>query len=116
MAPGGSSCKEVIESHPSISDYDIAAAKAESNSTPAKGIISLGGKHGVYSNNGVHKLLECPVCTNLMYPPIHQVCIGMLYVCLPLVIFARFAQHILLSALTFILDSLFLIFVGTFSF
>ncbi|CAN6999481.1 unnamed protein product [Brassica oleracea var. botrytis] len=24
--------------------------------------------------NGVHELLECPVCTNLMYPPINQVC------------------------------------------
>lgn len=22
----------------------------------------------------VHELLECPVCTNSMYPPIHQVC------------------------------------------
>jgi E3 ubiquitin-protein ligase SIAH1 len=22
---------------------------------------------------GVHELLECPVCTNSMYPPIHQV-------------------------------------------
>jgi E3 ubiquitin-protein ligase SIAH1 len=22
----------------------------------------------------VHDLLECPVCTNSMYPPIHQVC------------------------------------------
>lgn len=21
----------------------------------------------------VHELLECPVCTNFMYPPIHQV-------------------------------------------
>lgn len=30
-------------------------------------------------NNGpgttsVHELLECPVCTSSMYPPIHQVC------------------------------------------
>lgn len=23
----------------------------------------------------VHELLECPVCTNSMYPPIHQVCL-----------------------------------------
>jgi hypothetical protein len=27
--------------------------------------------HGL---TGVHELLECPVCTNSMYPPIHQVC------------------------------------------
>lgn len=25
------------------------------------------------SNISVHELLECPVCTNSMYPPIHQV-------------------------------------------
>nr|DAD36251.1 TPA_asm: hypothetical protein HUJ06_006891 [Nelumbo nucifera] len=23
----------------------------------------------------VHELLECPVCTNSMYPPIHQACV-----------------------------------------
>lgn len=26
------------------------------------------------SATSVHELLECPVCTNSMYPPIHQVC------------------------------------------
>jgi hypothetical protein len=25
------------------------------------------------ANGGVHELLECPVCTNSMFPPIHQV-------------------------------------------
>jgi hypothetical protein len=25
------------------------------------------------SSGGVHELLECPVCTNSMFPPIHQV-------------------------------------------
>jgi hypothetical protein len=25
------------------------------------------------SAGGVHELLECPVCTNYMFPPIHQV-------------------------------------------
>ena len=25
------------------------------------------------STTSVHELLECPVCTNSMYPPIHQV-------------------------------------------
>jgi len=25
------------------------------------------------SAGGVHELLECPVCTNSMFPPIHQV-------------------------------------------
>lgn len=74
MAPGGSACKEVLESHPAVADYDISMAKTETNSTPAKPAVSIAGKAGLHSNNGVYELLECPVCTNLMYPPIHQVC------------------------------------------
>ncbi|MBA0734602.1 hypothetical protein Gogos_018502 [Gossypium gossypioides] len=80
MAPGGSACKEVIESHSPVADYDIASAKSESNNatsttttTTMKTSVNLVGKHGIHSNNGVYELLECPVCTNLMYPPIHQV-------------------------------------------
>ena len=74
MAPGGSTFKEVLESHSTVSDYDIAI-KSESTSTVTKTSPGLGGKNGVYSTNGVHELLECPVCTSLMYPPIHQVCL-----------------------------------------
>lgn len=76
MAPGagGSTCKEVLESHPTVADYDIATGKSDNNCTPTKTTVGLGGKLGVYSNNGVHELLECPVCINLMYPPIYQVC------------------------------------------
>ncbi|XP_044507556.1 E3 ubiquitin-protein ligase SINAT2-like isoform X2 [Mangifera indica] len=69
MAPGGSTCKEVIVSHPTVADYDI---KAENNCLLAKNSVGLVGKHGIYSNNGVNELLECPVCRSLMYPPIHQ--------------------------------------------
>jgi hypothetical protein len=33
-----------------------------------------GGAGGVVPpGSSVHELLECPVCTNSMYPPIHQV-------------------------------------------
>lgn len=71
MAPGGSACKEVVESDNMVTNYDI---KAESNTALTKTSVCLGGKQGIYSNNGVHELLECPVCTSLMYPPIHQVC------------------------------------------
>ena len=74
MAPGGSACKEVVESHTPVADYDIATTKSESNTTTMKSAVSFVGKHGIHSNNGVYELLECPVCTNLMYPPIHQVC------------------------------------------
>ncbi|KAK8972499.1 hypothetical protein V6N11_081614 [Hibiscus sabdariffa] len=72
MAPGGSACKEVVESHSPVADYDIASTKTESNPTTMKNAVSFVGKHGIHSNNGVYELLECPVCTNLMYPPIHQ--------------------------------------------
>jgi hypothetical protein len=33
--------------------------------------VSSGG--GAAPTSSVHELLECPVCTNSMYPPIHQV-------------------------------------------
>ena len=74
MAPGGSACQEVVESHPPVADYEIATTKSESNTTTMKSAVSFVGKHGINSNNGVYELLECAVCTNLMYPPIHQVC------------------------------------------
>ena len=33
-----------------------------------------GGAGGMVApGSSVHELLECPVCTNSMYPPIHQV-------------------------------------------
>ena len=76
MAPGGGVCKEVVESHPKYANYDITAAKAEKRSTQIKSNSGWGEKHGMPSTNGVHELLECPVCKNLMYPPIHQVCIN----------------------------------------
>ena len=73
MAPGGGACKEVVESHPPVADYDIATTKSESNTTTMKSAVSFFGKHGIHSKNGVYELLECPVCSNLMYAPIHQV-------------------------------------------
>ncbi|KAG4214710.1 hypothetical protein ERO13_A01G137000v2 [Gossypium hirsutum] len=71
MAPGGSACKEV-ESYPAVADYAIATTTPESNSMTTKSSFGFVGKHGIQSNNGVYELLECPVCKNLMYPPIHQ--------------------------------------------
>lgn len=75
MAPGGSACEEVVESHVTKSDYDIAKSKYDTNSNSPlrKSSAGVGGKHGSHSKNGVQELLECPVCKNLMYPPIHQV-------------------------------------------
>jgi hypothetical protein len=39
----------------------------------SKVFISAPGKAAIAPTSGVHELLECPVCTNSMYPPIHQV-------------------------------------------
>ena len=35
--------------------------------------------NGLPPATSVHELLECPVCTNSMYPPIHQVCFFLLF-------------------------------------
>lgn len=81
MAPGGSTFKEVLESQSPVTDYDVAIPKSESTSAATKPSPNSGGKSSVYSTNGVHELLECPVCTSLMYPPIHQVHIQTFFHC-----------------------------------
>jgi hypothetical protein len=39
----------------------------------AAGTVAGAGPLVISPATGVHELLECPVCTNSMYPPIHQV-------------------------------------------
>lgn len=74
MAPGGGICKEVIESSIAFADYDMATSNVELRGSPCrKATTGCGGNLGTTSNNDVHELLECPVCLNLMYPPIYQV-------------------------------------------
>ncbi|KAI6696658.1 hypothetical protein NL676_016777 [Syzygium grande] len=72
MAPAGSTCKEVHEPYTAVADYSVVISKQETNSTPAKSSIVSLGQRGIRSNAGVDALLECPVCTNLMYSPIYQ--------------------------------------------
>ncbi|MBA0667044.1 hypothetical protein Golax_000122 [Gossypium laxum] len=73
MAPGGGICKDVIESRITFAEYDMATSSAELRGSPLrKAATSLGGNLGATSTNDVHELLECPVCLNLMYPPIYQ--------------------------------------------
>lgn len=72
MAPDGGVCKQVVESHPKHVKYDVGMGKMDKNNTLIKSAI--GEKHRIPSTNGVHELLECPVCKSLMYPPIYQVC------------------------------------------
>ncbi|XP_009770383.1 E3 ubiquitin-protein ligase SINAT2-like [Nicotiana sylvestris] len=75
MAPGGSSYQVIGDSHNVYADYGIAPENAEPKSSPFRkstAVNIIGGNHGTRSNTAVHELLECPVCMNLMYPPIHQ--------------------------------------------
>lgn len=73
MAPGGSAYKIGTESRV-LADCGIAPENGEFRSSPHRkvGVVS-GGKVGTPSKSAVQDLLECPVCLNLMYPPIHQV-------------------------------------------
>ena len=74
MAPGGGICKDVIESRLAFADYDMATSSSDLRGSPLrKAATGLGGNLGATSTNDVHELLECPVCINLMYPPIYQV-------------------------------------------
>lgn len=72
MAPGGGVWKEVFESYPKFANHDIAMPKVEKSTTPVKNIVGVGEKHGMPLSNSVHELLVCPVCSSLMYRPIHQ--------------------------------------------
>ena len=46
----------------------------------------------------VHELLECPVCTNSMYPPIHQVSLSLsLSLSLCVCVFVRFPVYLSFS-------------------
>lgn len=74
MAPGGSAYENVMESRIALSDYVIAPDNAEFRSSPYRKVAAVvGGKLGMPMDSAVHDLLECPVCMNLMHPPIQQV-------------------------------------------
>uniref|UniRef100_A0A0V0IHT6 Putative ovule protein n=1 Tax=Solanum chacoense TaxID=4108 RepID=A0A0V0IHT6_SOLCH len=74
MAPGGSNYQDIGDSRSAYADYGIAPESAEFKNSPfRKAAAVVGGKNGAGSNSAVHELLECPVCMNPMYPPIHQV-------------------------------------------
>ncbi|XP_023730970.1 E3 ubiquitin-protein ligase SINAT2 [Lactuca sativa] len=63
----GGVCKEVIESHPKILRHDVSDKSINITKTSR-----ANEKHTMPSTNVVYELLECPMCTKLMYPPIHQ--------------------------------------------
>lgn len=64
---------EIPAHHPHLnlhSQFSSSAIKAPHNinnlTNHQKGVV-------IHPSTSVHELLECPVCTNSMYPPIHQV-------------------------------------------
>lgn len=74
MAPVGSSAyQDVTETRAGLADYGMKAANTEVRSSGFRKSVSVAARQGLASNSAVHDLLECPVCMNLMYPPIHQV-------------------------------------------
>ncbi|TQE01223.1 hypothetical protein C1H46_013130 [Malus baccata] len=73
MSPGGRFFEDVAESHVAFADSDVATSTADLRASPfRKAAPGLFGNPGMPPNSNVHDLLECPVCMNLMCPPIHQ--------------------------------------------
>ena len=50
------------------------------NTNNSNTINSIMGPTAIAPATSVHELLECPVCTNSMYPPIHQVFLQFHYI------------------------------------
>lgn len=69
MTPQGSTYKSIIESQDA--DYAIAPEIVEVGTFPSRKSSTL-AKRGAASNTAVHELLECPICMDVMCPPIHQ--------------------------------------------
>ena len=90
MAPGGTTYKEALESNWIGLDYEVRMSKVEATNKPAKSASVSIGKIRSSNGSGVHELLECPVCTNLMYPPINQVCVS---VCATVLLFLRHSTY-----------------------
>lgn len=72
MAPGSSSCINIPEFRPTNKESSMANNDLE-NIQFGKKTVATVTKLSKPSTSGMHELLECPVCTNSMYPLIHQV-------------------------------------------
>lgn len=59
---------EVIDPLQSEDTIDVIESSVNDPTQPAL-------KPNVVVSSSVRDLLECPVCLNAMYPPIHQVCL-----------------------------------------
>lgn len=61
---------ECVPASDGVEDEEISSQTHPNNQYPSKPHILLSS---AIAPTSVHELLECPVCTNFMYPPIHQV-------------------------------------------
>lgn len=67
---------EIPLHHPHIIHSQYSSSKTpnnNNNNSINNGSNNNDGIGAIHSTTSVHELLECPVCTNSMYPPIHQV-------------------------------------------
>lgn len=65
---------EVPESPMREGDTPSSTESEADSGVLSKNITAVARKAAGAPASSVHELLECPVCTNSMYPPIHQVC------------------------------------------
>lgn len=73
MATGSNIPLDVPESQPADNNK-LSTGSSELNGRQLSRTSSISLiKGSITSTSAVHELLECPVCTNSMYPPIHQV-------------------------------------------
>lgn len=74
MAPGERAFPIINEAGISLSDYLTVPESEGFRSSPYKHAATIvNNKVGMPSDTAVHDLFECPVCMNIMYPPIQQV-------------------------------------------
>lgn len=75
----GNRAENIAYSWLEIMDLDNIECVSSSNRVEGAEIQNFGPKPrtntGMPPATSVHELLECPVCTGSMYPPIHQVLI-----------------------------------------
>lgn len=71
MSFGSKIFMKISESQSTDSESSTARDEFE-NINHGKVSTNSGVKVCISSTTGLDKLLQCPVCTNSMYPPIHQ--------------------------------------------
>ena len=65
--------EDEIHQHLPQHHHDFSSSKPNIRSTNNAAGAGIPGPTAIAPATSVHELLECPVCTNSMYPPIHQV-------------------------------------------